>query len=535
MGLRLREPTGRPGHSPGMRWWIPAGLLLSAALAPAARAEGEDERAKRVAAFSQSHKLGDSKLYGTLTERGYVKQADVQAGPPEALRFGAMVDGKPATLLYLPAQAGDPPRPEGLYLVGPEGSPRPLSPDPRESSFNRALAGAVRSGRKAPAPQGADPAALERVAREAQADPGLRDAVAGAFDGGARRRELEGRIAAKEADIARQRAVSERQWARTPRVASRVESHLRRAVPPAIHPAELAKAARLDAPVSLPAPPKSGRPGLLLVVSGEADGARAQAALKAHEEAVKRDYMARLRANPLTGAWDLVGAKDRKPEAAAAVIDASSGLKEGAARASAGLAEMPHVGAGVGVARDPAKAAKGERFVGRRGLFGRIARRKIDGQTDVGEAAGRFAAERAGIVRHAGDVAALEVLKARERLGSSLSQAGYAKAPVLAVGDPSAASALASTLGGRGAFLQYRTSAGGAYFLPLTPDPALTAGRKDFPDVAARADRRVAELAKTGALTREAALAAWTDELGRAWSLAPADAADLARRLHGRR
>lgn len=519
-----------------MRWWIPAALLLSVTLTPAAQAEDEEERAKRVAAFSESHKLAESKLYGALTQRGYVKLADVQAGPPEALRFGAMVDGKPATLLYLPAQAGDPPRPEGLYLVGPEGAPRPLSPDPREASFNRALAGAVRSGRNAPPPpHGEDPAALERVAREAQADPAMRDAVAGAFDGGARRRELEGRIAAKEADIARQRAVSERQWARTPGVASRVESHLRGAVPPAIHASELAKAARLDAPVSLPAAPKSGRPGLLLVVSGEADGARAQAALKSHEEAVKRDYMARLRENPLSGAWDLIGAKARKPETAAAVIDASAGLKEGALRASTGLAEMPHIGAGVGVARDPAKAAKGERFVGRRGLFGRIARRKIDGQTDVGEAAGRFAAERAEIVRHAGDVAALEVLKARERLGSSLSSAGYAKAPVLAVGDPAAASALAVSVGGRGAFFQYRTSAGGSYFLPLTPDPALTAGRSGFADIAARADRRVAELAQRGALTREAALTAWTDELGRAWSLPPADAADLARRLHGRR
>ncbi|TPW20025.1 MAG: hypothetical protein FD126_2103, partial [Elusimicrobia bacterium] len=144
-----------------MRWWIPAGLIVSAALTSPARADGDEERTKRVTAFSESHKLAESKLYGTLSERGYVKQADVQAGPPEALRFGAMVDGKPATLLYLPAQAGDPPRPEGLYLVGPEGSPRPLSPDAKETSFNRALAGAVRSGRKAPAPpRGEDPAAL---------------------------------------------------------------------------------------------------------------------------------------------------------------------------------------------------------------------------------------------------------------------------------------------------------------------------------------------------------------------------------------
>lgn len=187
-------------------------------------------------------------------------------------------------------------------------------------------------------------------------------------------------------------------------------------------------------------------------------------------------------------------------------------LERNAREAKADPAMRDAVGAGVGVARN-----------------------KIDGQADVGEAAGRFAAERAGIVRHAGDVAALEVLKARERLSASFAQAGYAGAPVLAVGDPAASAALVGSVGGRGAFLQYRVSGRGSYFLPLTPDARLTAGHKDFPDVAARADRRVAELARGGTLTREAALAAWTDELGRAWSLKPDAAALLARRLHGAR
>lgn len=516
-----------------MRWWTLA--LLSLSLPAAAEPGAEEERAKRLSSFAEEHKLADSKLYGSLGAHGYLAHADVHAGPPETLRFGALVDGKPAVLLFLPAAAGDPPRPEGLYLEASDGAPRPLSPDPRSRSLNQALAGAVRSGRQAPAPKAADPASLERIAREAKADPALRDAVGASFDGGADRRRLEARIAAKEADIARQRAASERQWARTPGVASRVESHLRRAVPPAIGASELARAAKLDAPVSLPPAPKSGRPAVVLVVSGEADGTRAQAALDAHKAAVKRDYAARLRANPLTGALDLLGATSRNPEAAAAVIDASGGLSDGARRATEGLSELPHVGAGIGVARDPRKAAKGERFVDRRGLFGRIARRKIDSQADVGEAAERFADERAGIVRHAGDVAALEVLKARERLGSSFAQAGYPKAPVLAVGEPSAAAALTASVGGRGAFLQYRTVGGGSYFLPLTPDARLTAGRADFADVAARADRRVAELSKAGTLTRAAALAAWSDELGRAWSLDPAAAAALAGRLHGSR
>jgi hypothetical protein len=510
--------------------------LLSLSLPAAAVEPGaEEERAKRLSSFAEENKLADSKLHGSLGAHGYLRHADVHAGPPAALRFGALVDGKPAVLLFLPAAAGDPPRPEGLYLEAADGAPRPLSPDPRARSLNQALAQAVRSGRQAPAPQAADPASLERVAREAKADPALRDAVGAAFDGGAGRRQLEARIAAKEADIARQRAASQRQWNRTPGVASRVESHLRRAVPPAIGASEIAKAAGLAAPVALPPAPKSGRPAVVLVVSGEADGARAQAALEAHKAAVKRDYAARLKANPLTGALDLLGAASRNPAAAAAVIDASGGLQDGARQATAGLSELPHVGAGIGVARDPAKAAKGERFVGRRGLFGRIARRKIDGQTDVDEAAGRFAAERAGIVRHAGDVAALEVLKARERLSSSFAQAGYPKAPVLAVGDPAASAALTGSVGGRGAFLQYRTAGGGSYYLPLTPDARLTAGHADFPDVAARADRRVAELARGGALTREAALTAWADELGRAWSLQPPAAAELARRLHGAR
>ncbi|TBR24668.1 hypothetical protein EPO15_03715 [bacterium] len=516
-----------------MRWWTLA--LLSLALPAAADPGADEERAKRLSTFAEQHKLADSKLYGSLAAQGYIQHADVHAGPPDTLRFGALVDGKPAVLLFLPAAAGDPPRPEGLYLEAADGAPRPLSPDPRSRSLNQALAGAVRAGRNAPPPQKEDPANLERFARDSKVDPAMRDAVGAAFDGGARRRELETRIAAKEADIARQRAASDRQWARTPGVAARVESHLRSVVPPAISPGEIAKAAHLDAPVVLPPAPKSGRPAVVLVVSGEKDGARAEAALKAHKEAVKKDLMARLGSDPLSGARDLWNARSRNPEAAAAVVDASPGLRDGARQATAGLSELPHVGAGIGVARDPAQAAKGERFVGRPRLFGRIARRKIDQQTDVGEAAERFARERAGIVGHAGDVAALEVLKARERLSASFAQAGYAKAPVLAVGDPAASAALTASVGGRGAFLQYRTSAGGSYFLPLTPDPALTAGHADFPDVAARADARVAKLAGAGALTREAALTAWTDELRTAWGLSPDAAAALARRIHGAR
>lgn len=515
-----------------MRWW----LLLAALSMPAAGENDADaERGRRVAAFAESHKLSDAKLYGALSEQGYIRHADVHAGPPETLRFGATVDGRPAVLLYLPAQAGDPPRPEGLYLEAQDGAPRPLTPDGRAGSFNQALAGAVRSGRRAPPPSGADPRSLERVAREARPEPGLRDAVAASFDGGARRRELESRIASKEADIARQRAVSDRQWARTPGVASRVEARLSRVVPPAVSAGEIARAARLDKPASLPPAPKSGRPAVLLVVSGEEDGARAQKALEAHKAAVKKDLMDRLKRDPLGGAAELLNAPKRNPESAAAVIDASAGLRDGARRATDGLAELPHVGAGVGAARDPARAAKGERFVGRPFLLGRAARRKIDRSADLGEAAARFAQERAGIVSHAGDIAALEVLKARERIGGSFEKAGFKGAPVLAVGDPAASAALAAQVGGRGAFLQYRTAEGGSYYLPLTPEAALIRGRGDWADVAARADARVGALARSGSLTRAAALSAWQAELSSSWGLSPADAAHLAARLHGGR
>ncbi|MBI5596801.1 MAG: hypothetical protein HY928_11980 [Elusimicrobia bacterium] len=511
-------------------------LLLAAAVTPSSAAQEPDDRAKRLAEFNQTHKLEQSKLYTALGEKGYLKNAEVVKGPPEAASFGVMLDGKVSRLLYMPAQDGEPPVPEGLYLVpeGEDGVPRPLNPDPRSGGLNSALGGALRQARRAPAaPAGADPAVLARVAQSLRPSDGLRDAVAGSFDGANRRSQLEARIAGANAEIARKQAVSDRQWARTPSVARRVAGSLSCVVPPPIKASEISRAARLDRPVTVPKALDGGRPGIVMLVSGEAEGKRVEAALKAHEAAVKKTLAARLREDPLGGAADLLAAPLRSPKRAVALLDAAPGLDDGARQASAGLARMPAVGAGVGLAEQP-QAGRAQR-VWNTPIRGRIARRKVDQGTDLGRAQREFAAERANIVRLAGDTAALEVIKSDERLRKSFGERGMKDVAVLATGSTQEAARLRGLVGGRGAFLQYRTSDGGSYFLPLTPEPSLVAGRKDYAEVAARADARVSSLSRGGTLTPAAARAAWAAEIARAWKLPPAEAAALAERLHGAR
>lgn len=80
MGLRLREGGGRPAHSQDMRWWTLA--LLSLAIPATADPAADEERAKRVAAYSEEHKLKESKLYGSLGQSGYLQHTDVHASPP---------------------------------------------------------------------------------------------------------------------------------------------------------------------------------------------------------------------------------------------------------------------------------------------------------------------------------------------------------------------------------------------------------------------------------------------------------------------
>lgn len=520
-------------------WWskrLAVRLLLILAVAPSAAAQEPDERAKRLAEFDKTHHLEQSKLYGALGEKGYLKNAEVVPGPPESASFRVLLDGKVSRLLYMPAQDGTPPVPEGLYLVpeGKDGVPRPLSPDPRAPGLNAALGGALRQARRAPAaPAGADPAVLAKVAESLRPSAGLRDSVAASFDGGARRAELEARISSANAAIARKQAIADRQWAQTPSVARRVANSLSGVVPPAIAPSEISRAAGLDRPVALPKAPDGGRPGIVMLVSGEEEGKRVEAALKAHEAAVKKALAARLREDPLGGAADLWAAPQRKPQRAVALLDASPGLSGGASQANAGLARMPAVGAGVGLAENP-QSARAERVWGTR-FRGRIARRKVDQQTDVCRAQREFAAERAKIVRLAGDTAALEVLKTDERLRKSFGEKGMKDVSVLATGSGKEAARLQGAVGGRGAFLQYRTSDGGSYFLPLTPEPSLVAGRKDYAEVAARADARVSALSRGGTLTPAAARAAWAAEIQRAWKVSPDEAAALAARLHGAR
>ena len=511
-------------------------VLLALAVAPSAAAQELDARAKRLAEFDKAHRLDQSKLYGALGEKGYLKNAEVVKGPPEAASFKVLLDGKVSRLLYMPAQAGEPPVPEGLYFVpeGKDGVPQPLNPDPRAGGLNAALGGALRQARRAPAPPaGADPAVLARVAESLRPQAGLRDAVGASFDGAQRRAQLEARIAGANDAIARKQAIADRQWAQTPSVARRVANSLSGVVPPAIAASEISRAAGLDRPVALPKAPDGGRPGIVMLVSGEEEGKRVETALKAHEAAVKKTLAARLREDPLGGAADLLAAPQRKPQRAVALLDASPGLAGGAAQANDGLARMPAVGAGLGLA-ESGKAGRAERVWDTR-FRGRIARRKVDQQTDVGRAQREFAAERANIVRLAGDTAALEVLKTDERLRKSFGEKGMKDVAVLATGSDKEAARLQGTVGGRGVFLQYRTSDGGSYFLPLTPEPSLVAGRTDYAEVAARADARVSALSRGGTLTPAAAQAAWSAELQRAWKLSPDEAAALASRLHGTR
>ncbi|MBI2362211.1 MAG: hypothetical protein HYV15_02360, partial [Elusimicrobia bacterium] len=69
-------------------------LLLAAAVTPSSAALEPDERAKRLAEFSQTHKLEQSRLYAGLGEKGYLKNAEVVPGPPESAAFRVLLDGQ---------------------------------------------------------------------------------------------------------------------------------------------------------------------------------------------------------------------------------------------------------------------------------------------------------------------------------------------------------------------------------------------------------------------------------------------------------
>lgn len=520
-----------------MPWWkrLAVRAVLVLAVAPSV-AQETDERAKRLSEFNAAHKLEQSKLYTALGENGYLKDADVVKGPPEAAAFRVVVDGKFSRLLYVPAQEGTPPIPEGLYLIPDEGNglPRPLRPDPRGDGLNSALGGALRQARRAPAePAGADPAVLARVAQALRPSDELRDAVAGSFDGAMRRGALETRIAGANAEIVRQQAISDAQWARTPSVAGRVAGKLSAIVPPPIAASEISRAAGLDRPVVIPKAPNRGRPGIVILVAGAEDGKRVETALQAHEAAVKKTLVAGIWENPLRGIADLLAVPQRSPRRAVALLDAAAGIEGGARQATEGLARMPVIGAGLGLAAD-GRADRAQRLWNVP-ILGHFARRGVDKGTDLGEAAQGFAAARAKIVRFAGDTAALEVIKADERVRKSFSERGVKDVSVLATGAAQEAARLRASVGGSGAFLQYRTMDGGSYFLPLTPEPSLVTGRTDFSEVAARADARVSALSRAGTLTPTAARSAWAAEIVRAWKLSPEDAATLAARLHGAR